>query len=354
MKKVLFVLCMLCCLIMIGCSFDLGLKGSQEHEHEYSDWQYDDYNHWKECSCGDRIERSSHVWGEGVVTLEPTVDRAGVETFICTICGQKKESPIRKLTPSEGLVLRLYSDSESYQVTSIGTCIDSDIIIPSTYNDLPVRVIAFAAFQNAEITSVTIPDSVTKIYNKAFSGCVNLATVKMGEGVSEIGMYAFQACTSLITITLPKSLTKVDTPIFGNSHRLVEVINKSDLDLSLMALETRVVIKDESESKLVTTEEGFVLWENGSDVYLADYLGTSKNITVPSNVTKLLDYALYKRGITKLVIGKNVKQIGIYQFSYNNMADVYYTGTEEEFIEIQPEQWGSQYITVTYNYVPSN
>lgn len=51
--------------------------------------------------------------------------------------------------------------------------------------------IADAAFNNCEITSVTIPNSVTSIGGSAFAGCTSLASITIGTGVTHIGLYAF-------------------------------------------------------------------------------------------------------------------------------------------------------------------
>ncbi len=67
-----------------------------------------------------------------------------------------------------------------------------DITIPSSVNSCPVTVIADAAFAGcAEITSVSLPDTVCTIGDDAFSGCSKLATVRIPSGVVHIGANAF-------------------------------------------------------------------------------------------------------------------------------------------------------------------
>ena len=76
---------------------------------------------------------------------------------------------------SEGLEFALNSDKQSYYVKGLGTCTDADIIIPNTYEGLPVTSIGDWAFDSCDsLTSVVIPDSVTSIGEYAFLYCSKL------------------------------------------------------------------------------------------------------------------------------------------------------------------------------------
>ena len=72
--------------------------------------------------------------------------------------------------------------------------------------------IEWYAFQNASITGVTIPDSVTSMGSYVFQGCTNLTDVTLGEGINVL-RYTFEDCTSLNTLTIPAGVVRDGGPV---------------------------------------------------------------------------------------------------------------------------------------------
>ena len=76
---------------------------------------------------------------------------------------------------------------------------------------------------NSRIVSVTIPNSVISIGDRAFNNCSNLISVTLGNSVESIGIYAFAVSRSLISITIPNSVTSIRDDAFGNCSGLTSV-----------------------------------------------------------------------------------------------------------------------------------
>ena len=94
-------------------------------------------------------------------------------------------------------------------------------------NVLRSRTSVHLLINNAEITSLTIPASVTSIGWYAFSGCSSLTSVTMPDSVTSIGDSAFNGCTSLTSVTIPDSVTSIGALAFSLCTSLKEVYCKS-------------------------------------------------------------------------------------------------------------------------------
>ncbi len=106
----------------------------------------------------------------------------------------------------DNLIFHLNEDKKSYTVDVCRDSAKGNLIIPSEYNGLPVTNICEYAFTMcSELTSITIPDSVTSIGSRAFSDCEKLKTITIGGGVKSIGTLAFYNCKNLEKINVAES-----------------------------------------------------------------------------------------------------------------------------------------------------
>lgn len=59
------------------------------------------------------------------------------------------------------------------------------------------------------VTSVIVPEGVTRIGDYSFYNCTDLVSIQMPESLKEIGERAFYNCNSLTCITIPESVTSI-------------------------------------------------------------------------------------------------------------------------------------------------
>ena len=108
----------------------------------------------------------------------------------CTVC--------HKWEPSNGLEFSLYYISgygQCYGVSGIGSCIDKCLVIPETYNNIPVRVIGSNAIKgNTLIERLVMYDNIVSIQANAFNGCLNLMEIELPETLETIGVSSFYNC----------------------------------------------------------------------------------------------------------------------------------------------------------------
>lgn len=146
-----------------------------------------------------------------IITKAATKTENGSAYTQCTMCKKLMREITLYATGSTRLTYVLNADGNSYTLSGYGKCRDTEVIIPEMYNNLPVTAIGKSALSgNKEITSISIPKTVTYIDESAFYGCSTLKTVTLHDGITFIGAKAFYGCTSLSSITIPKGVTKIE------------------------------------------------------------------------------------------------------------------------------------------------
>jgi hypothetical protein len=283
----------------------------------------------KNDSSHTRVEKTpalTHDWDEGQVIKEATCTENGYALYTC-----KNDSSHTKLETVDviphsyvdgfckycntiepdanstfGLDYKLSDDKTYYILSGIGSATDRNIVIPASYNGLPVTEIADNAFSaSTTILSLTIPTSVTTIGYRAFFSCSNLTSVTIGESVTSIGEEAFYSC-----------------------KRLVEIYNLSGLDIEKESGDNGFVgyhaidIYESSDSKSsLHTSDDYIFYENGDIVYLIDYLGTKTELSLPDKYNNknygIYDYAFFHYSdLESITIPDGVTSIGRYAFGY--------------------------------------
>ena len=80
-----------------------------------------------------------------------------------------------------------------------------------------------AFYQALEVNKVSVPGTVTVLFNKTFYNCVNLTSVILHEGLKEIEGDCFFKCLQLSSITIPDSVSTIGKCAFNQCVNLAEV-----------------------------------------------------------------------------------------------------------------------------------
>lgn len=109
-------------------------------------------------------------------------------------------------------------------VDGIGTWTSEELIIPESYNGIPVTHISDGAFDTCtSFSSVYIPDSITYIGERAFADCGSLAGISIPDSVTIIEDVAFAGCDSLMWVDIPYSVTHIGDASFYHCSSLATV-----------------------------------------------------------------------------------------------------------------------------------
>lgn len=110
---------------------------------------------------------------------------------------------------------------------------------------------------NLQLRSLVLPETIKRIYPKAFLNCTNLRSLSLPKGIQSIGICAFEGCCSLETINIhDESKFKVIDGLLIDkiSKRALRFVNKADHDSSSITNGVAVISKktyDRAEVKLI-------------------------------------------------------------------------------------------------------
>lgn len=290
----------------------------------------------------------------------------------CSVCG------IQRIETS-GLEYALNPDNASYSVIGIGTAEGPDLVIPRTYNGLPVTSIGKNAFTDCEMfRSITIQMSITSIGSGAFSGCTyveeiyydaanvtssssvfkrigtkvdgtcvyigkhvtnipdnlfyssyRISSVEFEEGsvCQSIGNYAFEECYSLKSIELPASVKSIGNRAFSHCDNLESIVLSNGIEkIESYAFEYCVSLKNVTIPKSV----------NSLDMYAFKYCEALESVVINAAITSISKNTFYMcTSLVSVVISDTVVTIEMFAFDYcSKLVEVYYYGNSTQWSNI--------------------
>ena len=167
-----------------------------------------------------------------------------------------------------------------------------------------VTSIGKSSFSNLSLTSITIPNSVTKIGDYAFMACSSMTNITIPNSVTSIGRYAFYGCTNLTNITIPDSVTTVGQNAFEDCYFTSDnFVNNSKCQYN------------RGETIVDTDTDGFCIKDNVLVKMRPNY--AIDVVSIPNGVIKIGDYAFEDcESLVNVTIPDSVTNIGQSAFIY--------------------------------------
>ena len=160
-----------------------------------------------------------NLFGKKDPTPTPTPNPGG------NVQPPKPDQPQDISDATSGLKYKLTGNSYSV-VGILSTNTRTDVVVPETYNGLPVDTIGYNAFEGAtKIKTLTLGENVTSVGDFAFKGCTALRTINLNK-VNSIGNGAFRGCKSLQFVTVSE-----DNEHYFVEHNVLYNKNKTTLVL---------------------------------------------------------------------------------------------------------------------------
>lgn len=215
----------------------------------------------------------------------------------------------------------------------------TSIIIPNS-----VTEIKYEAFQKCGLTSITIPSSVKKIYDWAFDKCSSLNSVIIEKGVASIGYGAFHECTNLTSVTIPDSVTEIDQYAFFDSG-----LTSITIPGSVKEIESHVIASCDN-LKSVNILNGVT--EISSSAIINNSSLTS--VTIPNSVTSINSWAICSNSsLTSLTISDSVISISTHAFDNNNEG-FFLVGNSNSYVESYAKENNYCFTTPRWESVEAN
>lgn len=191
---------------------------------------------------------------------------------------------------------------DTYTYTSGQSNYPEEIALPQKPNGYYLSEIGNYSFCICDkLTSITIPEGVTKIGEHAFEKSTKISSIILPESVTLIGAGAFERCSNLKFITLPPKLTKIseytfydcsslesliipDRVTFIDYHAFMGCSSLTTISLPYGLTEIRIQTFSKCKSlKEIVIPEGVRKIDGGA----FEYCSSLNSITLPKGLTEI-------------------------------------------------------------------
>ena len=216
---------------------------------------------------------------------------------------------------------------EAYLTTSNDN-VEKNVTIPEYFDfeglKYTVTMIENGSFMdNTAIESVTVPETVRQIGDRAFSGCSNLKKVTLKDGLTAIGEDAFAGCSRLEAIRLPSTLESIGRTAFTEtglkSLDIPESVSEIGRNIVLNCRNLKSLSVSPKNSTFDSRKNCNAIIRTESDVLLE---GCS-NTRIPQGVIAIGPYAFAgMNGFKSMIIPSSVRYIFEEAFAFSAIEKI--------------------------------
>jgi hypothetical protein len=230
-----------------------------------------------------------------------------ISVFCFTACREQEDDQGRV----EELTYVKIEGKEEYAVDGLKEVADGDIVIPSTYNELPVTSISEGAFEECtSLTRVEIPNSVVSIGADAFLMCESL-TIYCEAVEQPTGWDSGWNNDNLPVVWGCKNNDVADDGkiyvVIGNIRYAIKEGQVT------VAKQAKNIIEAKIPESITYKSQNYPVKSIGEDAFFG--CAALKSIEISNGVRSIGDSAVRScTSLTSIVIGNNVESIGNYVF----------------------------------------
>ena len=191
---------------------------------------------------------------------------------------------------------------------------ESDIVIPYEIDGVSVVNIGENAFfDKQQITSVVMPNSITSIGKYAFLACSNLVSLTLSNKLINISDSAFETCMKLKEIIIPDSVTSIGNRAFEMCQGLSSVVLSKSLTYigatAFMSCPFTSIIFPASLTKI--DGGAFVYCNNLTDVYYEGSVEQWSSINIDNGNDPILNADIHYDQVptTKGYVDEQIEKI---------------------------------------------
>ena len=175
------------------------------------------------------------------------------------------------------------------------------------------RIGNYAFYNCSNITTITLPESITAIGEGAFGYCSKMSSFSLPNHVNEIGPWAFNSCVNLPTITFPETVTSIGEGAFHKCKQITSIV----LPVAITTIEDKAF---EACTNLchVSLSDSTISIGN----YAFNECYKLHRITIPEKVRSIGYYAFWSTGLDSIICERSTPAL---------LEREFFTGIKDNF-----------------------